>query len=811
MTQNPNSVPTPKAESDEIQIMPLLKRYGAVALHFWYWIVLSVIVCFSAGFVYQLSQQRVYQRQGVILVDSDDSGGGARGIGRKSSKGNATTALMSLNGVSVGGNLKNEEFILSSLRLMERVVDTLGLDVDYTCPSSLHTIALYKDRPFTVNFSKKTTAATSMKVNIKKGQFELSGFMTPKGPIDKTMTVREGETVKTPIGEICITKEKDFEKFDSSKEITVSHLPVKAAAAGYKGAFTAEDLDKESSLIVLGCKDINPDRATDIINEVVEAYKRDAVENKNHVARNTAEFIDGRIALIGDELSKVESNLVELKKRAEMSDGIILEPTTLASSSTAARAESLKLNTELSIAQYLYDYIRQFAQRNEVIPVLSENAAVSRQVEEYNNQMMMRNRLLENSNPNSPAVVELDERLAQGRKTIMQSLSKEIETIRLQLGDARSNENAINAQLGVIPEKEMETAGVKRQQELYEALYTYLLNKRAEVALQMAVEEANVRMVEEPLGSGSPISPRTRIILLMAIALGVAIPCVIFFIITSFDTSISSRQDVESLVTIPIAGELPHWESDDDEGVITSADMADHVVTEAFRMLRYGLNFIGKGGKNILITSSTPGQGKSFVSRNLSVVMAMTGKKVLLVDADIRKRTTSNIFGHSGGLTEFLSGYGEDVNVDELILKNKLEKVDFLPAGMIPPNPAELLMSERLELLVKKLNERYDYIIWDTTPNVNVADANILGRIAEITLYVVRVGVQQREFLSDLQRNYDAGKFNNLCLVVNDCNANARYYSRYKYSYGYGKKYGYGYGYASNKKKKNKKAPKDKK
>ena len=802
MTQTQNQVPVQKADSDEIQIMPLLKRYGAVALHFWYWIVLSVVICFSAGFVYQLSQQRVYQRQGVILVDSEDSGNGARGMTKRSSRGNATTALMSLNGVSMGGNLKNEEFILSSLRLMERVVDTLGLDVDYTCPQSLHTIALYKSRPFTVNFTKKTTAAVSMKVNVKGGKFELSGFTTPKGPIEKTMTVSANEMVKTPIGEICITKERNFDKFDLDKEITVTHLPVKTAAAIYKAAFSAEDLDKESSLIVLGCRDINPDRATDIINEIVEAYKRDAVDNKNHVARNTAEFIDGRIALIGDELRKVEGNLVETQKRNEIANGIINEPTSLIAGSSAARSESLKLETELSISQYLYDFIRQSAQQDETIPVISGNQAVSSLITAYNQQMMTRNRLVENSNPNTPAVIDLDKQLAQARKAILQALNAEMQTIRMSLSDARANENLLTAQLGTIPEKEMESLGVKRQQELYEALYTYLLNKREEVALQMAVEEANVRMVEEPLGSPSPISPRTRIILLMAIAVGVAIPCVIFFLITSFDTTIASRKDVESLVTIPIAGELPHWESDDEDVVITSADMSDHVVTEAFRMLRYGLNFICKGGRHLLVTSSTPGQGKSFVSRNLSVVMAMTGKKVLLIDADIRKRTTSNLFGHSDGLTAFLSGYGDDVDIQSLILKGKLENVDFLPAGMIPPNPAELLMSDRLELLVEKLNELYDFVVWDTTPNVNVADANILNRIADATLYVVRVGVQQREYLNELQRNFEAGKFNNLCLVINDCNANARYYSRYKYSYGYGKKYGYGYGYGHNSKKK---------
>lgn len=794
------------AEEQKNDLAPIIMKWVGLARRFWYWIVLSVVASLCAGFLYQQHQSRVFHTSAVLLIERQD---GSSSTMRTKAGNSQINTLMQLNGISAGDNLKNEMFILSSLRLMKLVVPVLELDVDYTTTSSLHEVALYRDRPFRVRFEHKAKEPATMTATIKAdGSVALTDFNVHSSKhklsdaeAEQVVTARIGQKVQTPVGVLTVEKDVAFKDFERGKEITVSHYPTDLAAARYCGKISATELEKDCDLIVLSCNDINPDRASDILYEVVETYKQDVINNKNRQAERTAEFIDSRLSLISNELAAVESEFATFKANNKIAD-LNAVATAMTQQSMQARNATTKLATELSVAQYLEEYLSSTAGAKDVIPVLSDfgSSAISQQIGEYNRLMLMRNRLAGNSSDDSPAVREEDRQLEQFRGAIMASLKSYVKSVELQLRAARATEREYLGQAGEVPVKEQKAIDIARQQSLKEALYTYLLNKREEVALQLAIEEANVRLVEDPATGSGPVAPRTKIIMLIALLIGLVVPFLVLYIIELFDTTVTSRKDVEEALSLPIVGELPHLNHATDQTLVygPGADLSAPIA-EAFRLLRYGLHYLNSEAKVLLVTSSTPSHGKSFVSRNLAAAMAMTQKRVLLVDVDIRVRNLSRNHGlrTARGITEYLVG---DVNsTSELIVKDCImEGVDFLPAGITPPNTTELLMSSRLDTMMAELREKYDVIILDTTPAFAVADASIVSRMADLTLFVIRVGEQIRAGLPSIEELYKSKKCGQLCAVINDSDLKTRTYG-YGYRSGYSYSYSYQYGYGHHK------------
>lgn len=778
-------------------LAPIVMKWVGIVLHFWYWFVLSVIVAGCLGYAYQQSRERIYSTQAVVLIEQKDGGGGTS---MRSKAGNSQiNTIMELNGVSVGDNLKNEMFILSSLRLMKLVVPKLNLDVDYTTKAGLHDIALYKESPFVAQFPKTTKYPVSMSATIgEDGRLTLTNFQLHnekyKLPEEKTLqvqTVNFGEEVSTPVGRVRFEKTKQFDDFAAGKEIVITHYPVDMAAAIYRSKVSADEFDKECDLIVLTCNDINPDRAADLLTEVVETYKKDVIDNKNSEGQRTAEFIDSRLNIITNELASIEDEYAKFKAENKIAD-LVTSASTLTSEGVRATNATNELATQLAIAKYLEEFLRNTPGETDVIPVVSNfnNSALAQQIGEYNRTVINRNRQANNSNDDAPWVREQDRQLENMRKGILSSLASYVKSTDLELRSAQSSENKLVGMTSEMPLKERQAYDINRQQNLKEALYTYLLNKREEVALQLAIEEANVRVVEEPETASAPIAPRTKVIMLIALLMGLIVPFLVLYIRNLFDTTVTTRKDVEEALTIPIVGELPHVEKANDNTLVYArgADLSAPIA-EAFRLLRYGLHFFNNSGQVLLVTSSTPSHGKSFVSRNLASAIAITGKRVLLVDADIRVRNLSRNSGLSSarGVTEYLIN---DCNsVDEIIVKDGLmEGVDLLPAGATPPNTTELLMSERFDKLFAELRAKYDCILVDTTPAFAVADASIASRIADQTLFVIRVGEQVRAGLPAIEQLYHSKKCGNLCVVINDSDRKTIYtgYGKQGFSYRYG-------------------------
>ena len=604
---------------EEIQLIPLLKQCYRIFLDNWYWFVLSVVVCVGLGLFYAQRQPRVFKRQAVMLFEDSEGGYG-------SSRGRSgMNTLLELNGVSVGGNLKNEMFVLTSSRLMERVADSLNLDVTYTTTERLHPIALYKDAPFSVTFLEEFKSPVSFIVEVVDGNTcRLSEFAVKGLEKSKSQEVKVGEEVKTPAGLLKIEKAATFDGFPRDKEVTVTRMSNKMAGNVCKGKVTASEYDKECSLVVISCQDINPARAEDILNEVFNAYKLDVVSNKNRVALNTADFIDARLNLIGRDLNLVETSLADFKQRNKIVD-FGQNASLFLSEGSAARKQALELETQLVILKYIEEYMQDKAKESSPIPALAGlgSNAMSSQISEYNKMLMTRDSYLESASAESPVVSELNRQLEVQKDVIIASLKNQTKTLEMELKEARNNEKFIASQVSQVPEKEKESLDIVRKQELYSALYTYLLNKREEVALQLAINEANVRLIEEPMGSGSPISPKTSLILLISLVVGLMIPALVLWLRLVFDITVSGRKDIEKYTTIPMVGEVPHWLGAGDKEVVTKSDGSNDSVTEAFRVLRYGLNFVMHSAKVFVVTSTTPSQGKSFISRNLSAVQGL--------------------------------------------------------------------------------------------------------------------------------------------------------------------------------------------
>ena len=773
-------------ERNEQNFISMLKTCWSYLLTYWQWFLLSLIVCYALGRIYLERQPRIYSRQAVMLIeDGQDGSSGPMSSARKSRS--SVSALMELNGISVGGNLKNEIFILTSIRLMERVVDTLHLDEDYTTRESLHNIPLYNNRPLEFDFARRALLpATFDAIKQEDGTVMLKNFQVGKEEMDKslTFTLSDGETVRTPAGEMTLRiHKKTFDEFPADKTIRVSHWPVKLAAAYYARRISANEYDKESSLIVLGCKDDDPTRAEDLLRTIFEAYKQDVVDNKNRVAQNTAAFIDARIDLIGKDLSTIEENLANFKSSNRLID-FQQNAQVYLTESSSARKQSIELETQLAVAGFLAEFLQDRSKRNETVPVLSlGESSVATLIVEYNRAMIERNRMAENSSAEAEAVRTLDNELQAQRHAILASLNSYLEAVRLQLTHARATEASILGQMGSVPSKQREGLDIIRQQELKSSLYTYLLNKREEVALRMAVEEANVRMVEGPLGSMFPVAPRRTVILIISLIIGIGIPAGILYLIHLFDTTSKTRSEIESACSIPIVGEIPEWDGTSPNGLIAGENF-DAPIMEAFRMLRYGINFMSHSAKVYVLTSSVPGQGKTFISKNLAYILGTSDKRVLYIDTDIRKRTASRSLGNSTGLTALLSDDERTLKLTDFIIPSALhDRVDFLPVGKMPPNPTELLMTDRFEEIINEARQMYDYIVIDTTPVFAVADASVVARVADVTLFTLRMNKERKDFLPLLNDMYTKRKFNNLCCVVNGSSA------RHGYNYGYG--YGY--------------------
>ena len=762
-------------KSDELNLVDL----ALYLLSKWPWFLLSVLLCVGLAWYNYSRTPFVYFRTATIIIKDPESGNRySAGFDRYDNL---------INKV----NVTNEIYRFRSKNLFRSVIERLNANVSYKVKDGLRYNECYTSAPIALTLPEecKNRSLDFIATLRDGGVIELSNFA---GAADgEKFSGKLNDSISTPVGYIKFAPTNFMSDAWLGRDIYISSVPVDAMIGYYLSNFAIRQVEEEAPILSLSLKDNSPIKAEDILNTIIAIYNEESIKDKNQIAINTANFINERLIIIEQDLGVVEKDLEQFKISNQMINGV---------GSTAGRYESetikysqdvMELQTQLELAHYIRNYLTDPTKEVELIPtnVGLSSANTETLINQYNMAKLRRDKLAENGNDNNPVVLELNNNLRAMKQTIIRTVDNLIANIEAQSDDLRSRERRAQARFQQIPSKERGMLSIERQQKLKESLYTFLLNKREENALSQSMVDTNAQIIDDTSGSNSPIAPSRNRIILLGLLVGLAIPAVWFLMLMFLDTRVHSRKEIKDAISVPIIGEIPN----DREYVkrLAESKMAvpelSGMLNEAFRILRTNMHFMRKGenaNQVITLTSFNESAGKTFIASNLARSLSNTQKRVLLIDIDIRKGTLSHSLGRKvKGLTNYLAD--SSISVQDILHKDFLPNIDIIPAGTIAPNPAELLMSERLDALVEQMRANYDYIIADSVPIGIIADGAISSRIADVTLFVVRSGRLDRRQLPDLEELYQEKRLKNMALVFNGSEVRRRGYG---YGYGYGEK-----------------------
>ena len=776
-----------------------IKDFLNIALANWVWFLLSVIVCVGISYYKLKKSPNIYYRSASVLIKDQSSG---------TRTADASSAFYEVSTLRMNNSIQNEILIFKSKRLMMEVARKLDLDVYYSQEGKFRDWDLYNECPVKLSFPEARENATfSFKVTpFSAKEVWLSDFSTPTwtgGKIKATLN----DTLKTPIGKVVVTPSLFYSKDCFGTPYTVTKANLESTALRYNAALQATIMNDNSSMISLGISDVSPRRAEDILNTLIDVYNQDAIDDKNRMSVNTANFINERLIIIEQELGGVESQIADFKRQNRFTD-FATQTGTYVEASNKYQEEGVALEGQLTLTRYIRDYLMDPSKSNELLPSNTgiSDVNIEGQISQYNALMLQRDKLLANSSTKNPVVMDINNSLSAMKQTMIRTVDNAIAALNMKISNIRGEEERALRRIAAVPSQQKYVLSVERQQKIKESLYIYLLNKREENALTQSMAENNARVIDPATGSNAPISPNAQQILLIGLAVGLAIPAGILILINLLDTRIRTKKDLEDNLSIPFLGEIPQHAKEKGEkrkAIVVKEDGKDSV-SEAFRILRTNMAFMNTSAdhrmQSIMVTSLNVGAGKTFISSNLAMTLALAGKKVVLVDLDIRKGTLSaKMDKKKEGVTNYLAG--NITNLDSIIYPSELhQNLSIVYNGPVPPNPAELLLSPHLNDLVDRLKERFDYVLLDNVPSNMVADAMIVNRVADLTIYVVRAGNMDKRQLPEIERLYTEGKLKNMAVVLNGVKTYKSGYGYYGY-YGYG----YGYGYGEGKKKKKRK------
>ena len=581
-------------------------------------------------------------------------------------------------------------------------------------------------------------------------------------------------------------------------------------ARGYCNSLSIAPTSKTTSVAVISLKNSSLRRGQDFINQLLEMYNRNTNNDKNEIAQKTAEFIDERIGIISKELGSTEANLETFKRDAGITD-LTSEAQIALAGNAEYEKKSVENRTQISLVNDLRKYLR--GNEYEVLPsnVGLQDAALIGAIERYNEMLMERKRLLRTSTENNPTIVNLDTSIRAMKANVQATLEGTLQGLMITKESLDREASRYSRRISNAPGQERAYVSIARQQEIKAGLYLMLLQKREENAIALAATANNAKIIDEAIADDIPVSPKRSMIYLIALILGVGIPVGIIYLIELTKFKIEGRADVEKLTSVPVVGDIPLTdEKNDKNGSIAVFENKNNLMSETFRNIRTNLQFmLDNDQKVILVTSTVSGEGKSFVSSNLAISLSLLGKKVVIVGLDIRKPGLNKIFQLSSkekGITQYLSN--QDINLMSLVQSSDINKnLYILPGGTVPPNPTELLARDGLDKAIEILKKNFDYVILDTAPIGMVTDTLLIGRVADLSVYVCRADYTHKAEYALINELYHEQKLPNLCTVINGVDLKKRKYGYYygygKYGkhYGYGKRYGYGYGYGQEKKK----------
>ena len=794
-----------ESKEENIDVKELLFKY----LIHWPWFVGAVVACLIAAWVYLYMSTPVYTISATVLIKDDKKGGSAGMLSGLESLG--------LDGmVSSSQNIDNEIEVLHSKTIAKEVVEDLGLYISYTDEDEFPSRNIYKTSPVQVSL-------TPQEADLLEEPMIVEMTLQPQGSIDVNVKIGDDEYQKhfeklpavfptergtlaffLPPDSVLSSKRTLEETTDSEKttrNITATINKPLAVAKGYCKNMTIEPTSKTTSVAVISLKNSNVQRGKDFINKLLEMYNINTNNDKNEVAQKTAEFINERISIISKELGSTEKDLESFKRGAGITD-LTSDAQIALTGSAEYEKKRVENQTQINLLQDLQKYMQN--EGYEVLPsnIGLQDVNLAAAINRYNDVLVERKRLLRTSTENNPTIINLDTSISAMKENVQVSLDRVLRGLFITKADLDREASRYSRRISEAPGQEREFVSIARQQEIKAGLYLMLLQKREENAITLAATANNAKIIDEAIADEAPVSPKGKMIYLIALVLGVGIPVGVIYLLELTKFKIEGRSDVEKLTSAPIVGDIPL--TDEKQGAIAVFENQNNLMSETFRNVRTNLQFmLGNDKKVILVTSTVSGEGKSFISGNLAISLSLLGKKVVIVGLDIRKPGLNKVFNISKreqGITQYLANPEKNL-MDLVQLSDVSKNLYILPGGTVPPNPTELLARDGLDKVIETLKKNFDYVILDTAPVGMVTDTLLIGRVADLSVYVCRADYTRKNEYTLINELIDGNKLPNLCTVINGLDLKKRKYGYYygygKYGkyYGYGKRYGYGYGY----------------
>ena len=718
--------------------------------------------------------------------------------------------------VSSSQNIDNEIEVLRSKTIVKEVVEDLGLYIFYKDEDEFPSRNMYKTSPVQVSL-------TPQEADLLEEPMIVEMTLQPQGSLDVTVKIEDDEYQKhfeklpavlpTDRGTLAFfltpdsvlsskrTLEETTDSEKNTRNITATINKPLAVAKWYCKNMTIEPTSKTTSVAVISLKNSNVQRGKDFINKLLEMYNINTNNDKNEVAQKTAEFINERISIISKELGSTEKDLESFKRGAGITD-LTSDAQIALTGSAEYEKKRVENQTQINLLQDLQKYMQ-----NEGYEVLPSNIGLqdlnlAAAINRYNEVLVERKRLLRTSTENNPTIINLDTSISAMKENVQVSLDRVLRGLFITKADLDREANRYSRRISEAPGQEREFVSIARQQEIKAGLYLMLLQKREENAITLAATANNAKIIDDAIADDAPVSPKRKMIYLIALVLGVGIPVGVIYLLELTKFKIEGRSDVEKLTSLPIVGDIPL--TDEKQGAIAVFENQNNLMSETFRNIRTNLQFmLGNDKKVILVTSTVSGEGKSFISGNLAISLSLLGKKVVIVGLDIRKPGLNKVFNISKreqGITQYLANPEKNL-MDLVQLSDVSKNLYILPGGTVPPNPTELLARDGLDKAIETLKKNFEYVILDTAPVGMVTDTLLIGRVADLSVYVCRADYTRKNEYTLINELIDGNKLPNLCTVINGLDLKKKKYGYYygygKYGkfYGYGKRYGYGYGY----------------
>ena len=771
----------------------------------WKWFVLSLIVCLGLGYLYLRYATPAYQASTKVLIKDDDDSKRRGSLGSSMIQSAANLGFMSnSNGID------NEIEILSAHDLAQLAVHDMKIYVNYYHKSAFKDPLVYKEQEVSVDLDlphlKKLNAPIKLSIEKEGTKYHVKGtynlpidafsFEKETSEFEKTFD-RLPATISTRVGTLTFTPSKIY-KLEDGEVLKAVIVSPEMAAKQYTKNLTVSQTSKTTTIAELVLNDENPQRALDYLNTLLKVYNRQANEDKNEIAYRTEQFINNRLQKINAELGNTEGQLESYKKRNKVIEMKLNATATIANSDAYAQ-KLQEANTQVELLNELGKYMNEPGNKYQPIPsnVGLTDESSTELINQYNKIALDRNNALHAASETSPTVTPLTAQLDALTTSIKRAMRQAKLGMEIQRNSIAKQAAEYAGQIGNSPEQERVLTQIGRQQEVKSGLYLMLLEKREENSISLAATADKGKIIDAPSFIGK-VSPKSSIIMLIALVLGLAIPAGILFLIEFFKYKIEGHEDVIKLTQIPVIADIPvASDAAKKEG---KADIVVHqnvnnLMEEIFRGLRTNIQFILKSDeKVIMFTSSTSGEGKTFVASNIGISLALLGKKVIMVGLDIRKPRLAELFqidNHHNGITNLIvrdHNSWEDIQ-NQILSSGVNSKLDLLMAGPVPPNPGELVTRASLDDIINQLKQHYDYIILDTAPVGLVNDSLQLGRLADLCVYVCRADYTPKASFGMINGLNAEKKLPNMCIVLNGVDLSKKKHSFY---YGVGKygKYG---------------------